>query len=264
MTAASVPATSSTIALAGGQVHILQGGRGAPLWVLHHDFGPVGWLPFHEQLAASFSVTAPDLPGYGRSERPEWMMSLRDEAVAVGLLIDRIAPAPVTLVGLGFGGWVAAEVATMQPSRLSRLVLVGPMGLKPREGEGEIFDQFLVAHKEYLLAGLHDREKASAIWGEGPGGDFLVELDLAREMSARIAWKPYLFSLTLAPFLREVRVPALVVAGEHDAIVPRDCARQYAELLPSARLEIVPGAGHLVEVEQPEALARLITQFANS
>jgi pimeloyl-ACP methyl ester carboxylesterase len=90
-----------------------------------------------------------------------------------------------------------------------------------------------------------------------------VALDLAREMTARIAWKPYMFSHTLAPFLGEVRVPTLVVAGEHDAIVPRACAQQYVEALPDARLEVVAGAGHYVEIEQPGALAQLVTAFVN-
>src|SRR5438132_3117262 len=97
------------------------------------------------------------------------MRSVRDEAIVIGLLIDRMVSEPVTLVGLGFGGWVAAELATMQPSRLRRLVLVSPMGLLPREGE--IFDQFLVSHKDYVLRGFHDRAHARALWGEQPSAD---------------------------------------------------------------------------------------------
>ncbi|MEX2230491.1 MAG: alpha/beta fold hydrolase, partial [Dehalococcoidia bacterium] len=55
-----------------------------------------------------------------------------------------------------------------------------------------------------------------------------------------------------------VRPPTLLVWGEHDRVVPRSCAERYLEALPNARLEVVAGAGHLVDIEQPERLAELI------
>jgi pimeloyl-ACP methyl ester carboxylesterase len=64
--------------------------------------------------------------------------------------------------------------------------------------------------------------------------------------------------------LKGVRVPALVVWGEADAIVPMDCASQYLEALPDARLEVVAGAGHALELEEPDVLARLIADFVVS
>lgn len=245
--------------IAGGTIHYQHGGSGPPLWIVHRDTGNPGWLPFYELLAQRWSVVVPDLPGYGTSERDEWMRSVRDEAIVFGILLARLAQEPVTIVGLGFGGWVAAELATMQPSRLRRLVLVSPMGLLPREGE--IFDQFLVSHKDYVLQGFHDRGHARDLWGETPSGDQLVAWDVAREMTTRIAWRPYMYSQQLELLLREVRVPSLVVWGQQDTIVPPVCGRQYVEALPDARLELVEQAGHYVEVEQPEQLACLVGAF---
>ena len=188
------------------------------------------------------------------------MRDVRDEAIAYGQLLDRLAAEPVTLLGLGFGGWVAAELATMQASRLRRLVLAGAMGLQPREGE--IYDQFLVGHWDYVLEGFHDTATARALRGDEPTTEQLVEWDLAREMTTRIAWKPYMFSQRLEPFLRDARVPMPIVWGDDDRIVPRVCGEQYAEALPDARLEVVLEAGHYVEIEQPSALATLIAKFA--
>jgi pimeloyl-ACP methyl ester carboxylesterase len=73
-----------------------------------------------------------------------------------------------------------------------------------------------------------------------------------------------MWSLPLGQLLKGVQTPALVVWGEADAIVPLDCASQYVEALPEARLEIVPGAGHALELEEPEALAQLIAEFVVS
>jgi pimeloyl-ACP methyl ester carboxylesterase len=80
-------------------------------------------------------------------------------------------------------------------------------------------------------------------------------------MTFRIAWKPYMYSPTLPPLLEGVQTEALVVWGRDDRIVPAACGEQYARALPKSRLVVVEGAGHLVDMEQPEALAELIVQF---
>ncbi|MXY72869.1 MAG: alpha/beta fold hydrolase, partial [Dehalococcoidia bacterium] len=84
----------------------------------------------------------------------------------------------------------------------------------------------------------------------------------SREMTARLSWKPYMFNRRLAPVLGEVQTPALVVAGSEDRVIPLTCARQYAGGLANATLEIVEGAGHYVDYEEPEALAALVASHA--
>ena len=91
--------------------------------------------------------------------------------------------------------------------------------------------------------------------------DQLVEWDLCREMSFRIAWKPYMYNQSLPHLLGGVRAPALVVWGDDDKIVPRSAGERYAALLPKARLVTVRAAGHCVEMEQPDELATLVSGF---
>ena len=81
-------------------------------------------------------------------------------------------------------------------------------------------------------------------------------------MTARVTWKPYMFSRRLAALLPDVQVPSLVLCGERDAVVPPICAEQYARLLPNATLERVADAGHLVELEQPMETAQRIEAHA--
>ncbi|MGH7317684.1 MAG: alpha/beta fold hydrolase, partial [Candidatus Rokuibacteriota bacterium] len=75
-------------------------------------------------------------------------------------------------------------------------------------------------------------------------------------------WKPYMYSPTLAPLLEGVQTQALIVWGREDRIVPVGVGEQYARALPKSRLTVVDGAGHFLDMEQPEALAKLIVQFA--
>src|SRR5436190_8781965 len=120
--------TSETASIAGAALHVARAGRGEPLVVLHHDIGTPEWLPFYDALARDFTVVVPSHPGYDKSERPAWLRNVRDIAVVHQWLLasrdDTRDLSRVTLVGLGFGGWIAAEMATMAPRAFRRLVLV--------------------------------------------------------------------------------------------------------------------------------------------
>jgi pimeloyl-ACP methyl ester carboxylesterase len=151
-------------------------------------------------------------------------------------------------------------MATMCQERIGRLVFVGAPGHQPREGE--ILDQMMVDFDEYVMAGFRDEDGFRKAFGGDARRTFKELWDYSREMTARLSWKPYMFSRRLAPLLREVRTPALVLHGAEDAIVPVDVARQYAEALPNARLEVVPNGGHLVEYEDPGAISERIARFA--
>ncbi len=242
------------IELATGKVHLLEGGDGGAIVFLHHSWGSPGWLPVHTALAARHRVVVPDLPGWGGSERPAWAREPRDIAILAGRIMDALALESVALVGTGFGGFVAAELATLRP--LDALVLIGAAGLKPENGE--ILDQMLVSHRGYIQAGFRDRDAFVAWVGEEPGEDVRQLWDLSREMTARVCWKPYMFNRRLAPLLRDVSTPTLVVWGSEDRVVPPECARLYADALPNCRVETVDRAGHLVEIEEAERVAGLI------
>ena len=236
-----------------------RGSGGPPFVVLHHSTGPL-WTPFHDALAATRAVLAPDLPGYGRSDRPDDARSPRDLGILVGRALDELESQPVHLVGLGMGGWVAAEMASMAPRRLASLTLVGAAGVKPRDGF--IHDPMMSSWLDYARVGFHDTARFDAVIGDDPPESLLELWDYSREMTARLTWKPWMWSVTLPAMLRGVATPALVVHGRHDRVVPLDCAEQYRDLLADARLEVVEDAGHLVDLERPDELARLVADFA--
>jgi pimeloyl-ACP methyl ester carboxylesterase len=254
---------SQTVNVAGTTLQVTRGGQGAPVLVLHHDIGSPPALPFYDALAARFTVIRPSHPGYDGSPRPDWMRGVRDIAVLYqGLLAEDAAtraPGAVAVVGLGFGGWIAAELATMAPRALRALVLVGAMGVKPERSD--IADQALVSYLDYVRAGFAEPAAFERVYGAQPPTGVLEQWDLNREMTFRIAWKPYMYNPTLPHLLGAVAAPTLVVWGREDRIVPLECGERYVKSLPRARLEIVDGAGHLVDMEQPDALASLVTRF---
>jgi pimeloyl-ACP methyl ester carboxylesterase len=256
---AGVDWAATTVEAAGTKLHLMRAGRGRPLLVLHHETGTLDRLPFYDALASKYDVLVPHHPGYSRSPRPEWMRSVRDIAVAYRGLLSELKLKDASLVGLGFGGWIAAEMASMAPSDLSKLVLVGAMGIKPPLGD--ILDLAITGYIDYARAGFHDQKAFDRVYGAEPSGDQLEMWDVCREMSFRIAWKPYMYSQTLPHLLRSVRAPALVVWGDNDKVVPQSAAKRYIEALPNAKLQIVKGCGHCVDMEQPEALAKLVTNF---
>jgi pimeloyl-ACP methyl ester carboxylesterase len=251
--------TTSEIDLAGFKLHLARAGAGRPVLVLHHDIGTPARLPFYDALARQFAVLVPTHPGYDRSERPQWLRSVRDVAILYQNLLNRLDIERPSLVGLGFGGWIAAEMAMMAPRDVERLVLVGAMGLKPPQGD--IMDQALVSYIDYARAGFHDQAAFARVYGEEPTTDQLEEWDLCREMSFRIAWKPYMYSPTMAQLVGGVTAPSLVVWGDDDRVVPVSAGRAYAAALPKARFETVRSCGHCVALEQPEELAGLVSAF---
>ena len=256
---ADVQWATSTVEAAGTKLHLMRAGKGRPVLVLHHETGTLDRLPFYDSLASKYDVLVPHHPGYSRSARPDWMRSVRDIAVVYRGLLSELKVSNAALVGLGFGGWIAAEMASMAPADLSKLVLVGAMGIKPPQGD--ILDLAITGYMDYARAGFHDQKAFDRVYGAEPPTDQLEMWDICREMSFRIAWKPYMYSQTLPHLLRSVRVPSLVVWGDNDKVVPQSAAKRYVEALPNAKLEIVRNCGHCVDMEQPDALAKLVTNF---
>jgi pimeloyl-ACP methyl ester carboxylesterase len=247
-----------TVEVSGAKVFLRRAGKGTPVIVLHHDIGTLDDLAFYDELAQSHDVIIPHHPGWGRSPRLEWMRHPRDVAVIYQGLKSELGLGPASLIGLGFGGWIAAEMASMAPREVSKLVLVGAMGIKPPEGF--ILDQAIISYIDYPQAFFHDRKAFEKNYGNVTV-DQLEAWDIAREMCFRIAWKPYMYSQSLPHLLGAVKAPALIVWGDDNKVVPLSAANRFTSALPNARLEIVKGSGHAVEMEKPAELAKLVIPF---
>jgi pimeloyl-ACP methyl ester carboxylesterase len=254
----SVAWTDTVKEIAGCKLHVSRAGRGRPVLVLHHDIGTVDRLPFYDTLAGSCDVLVPHLPGWGKSERPDWLRHPRDIAAMMAWLLADLGLAEVTIVGLGFGGWIATEMASQSPTAYHRLVLVAPHGINPPDGF--IADQAIVSYIDYPRAGFHDQKAFASVYGDITT-DQLEAWDIAREMSFRTAWKPYMYNQTLPHLLGGVQTPALVIWGDDDRIVPVSAGQVFTRALRNATMTIVPACGHFAEMEKPAEVAKLASDF---
>jgi pimeloyl-ACP methyl ester carboxylesterase len=250
--------TETSLHVLGGKVELLKGGSGSPLIVFHHDIGNPGWLPYYDELAKKYTVYVPSHPGFGKSERPEWARNVRDIACIYHCLVRELGHDSTAAVGLGFGAWIAAEMATMCRHQFTHLVLVNATGIQPPSGE--IMDQFLVSTLDYVRAGFSDQSKFVELYKERPDVEQLVQWEINREMTTRIAYKPYMFNQALPHLVKAVAVPTLIVWGRDNRIVPYSCGERYQQLMPNAKLLVVDG-GHYLEVEKPYDLTRLTNSF---
>lgn len=262
MTTMSATWTETEVVAAGAKLQLITGGTGAPLLILHGEMGYAGWLRAYEALAQRHTLYIPSHPGYGASDRLDWIMTMRDLAGWYLQALGDLNLGPVHVVGLSLGGWLAAELAAMRPHWLQKLVLVAPPGIKPPEGE--IFDMFLETARPYIERGfLHPEQSAEyqELYGDDPTPAVRELREVAREQSCRLAWRPYMRDPALPHLLHGVQAPTLIVWGREDAIVPPSAGEAYQQAIPGSRLVTLDGCGHRPEIEQSEQFVRLVEDF---
>ena len=245
-----------------GRVDARCAGVGPPVVVLHRDLGPVGTDALVASLAGRRRVHTITLPGFGASDLPAWARTIAHLASLTGHVLDAAGLDGAPLVGLGFGGWVAATIAATAPARVGALALVSPMGLKPVEGE--IVDQFLFSARGYAASAVGGAERLGEVLVGEAAADPDAFLDRSREAVTRVAWKPIGHDPALGGLLAEVRIPSLVVWGTDDRIVPPATARQWAACLRVDRVVMVDGGAHHVEVSHPDAVGAAVASFLDS
>ncbi len=240
------------VEVADAKIHLLKSGSGTAILSLHSIEGNLGWLPYLDALTQSACVYAPTHPGYGSSERPEWLESIFDLARFYLWMLDQLEIDRVHLIGGFMGGWVAAEMAVMCPQALHSLTLIGTAGVRP--DEGVIADIFLLGEENTTELAIGDPGLlTSAVEAE----DTIVRIR-GREMTTRLCWKPYMHDPSLIHLLPRVEAPTLLVWGENDRIVPLNAGKHIASAMPNARLEVIAGAGHLPHIEKPQEVIPLL------
>ncbi len=252
-----------TIAIAGCELELFEGGQGAPVLFLHGASGVTAGDPFLALLARERRVIAPSHPGFGRSQLPDWLDSADDIAHIHLELMDKLGLAKTDVIGCSVGGWIACELASKVPERIGRLVLVGPVGVKVGPVDRlDIPDMFAMPQENLAKLIFHDPAKFRPDMGSMSDEQIAI-MARNRETLALITWEPYMHNPKLKHRLHRVAAPALMVRGESDGLISADYLEKYAALLPHARTDTVPAAGHAPQVEQPSALAAKTLAFLN-
>ena len=250
---------------ADGAVNAAEFGKGQPLFLFHSLLSDrASFDAIVPELSKSFRVIVPELPGFGRSA-----------AVAGGLaaVADRMAEAvqdaapgkDAIVLGNGYGGFVALQLAIRHPGIASKLVLAD-CGAAFSEPGRQQFRNMAAASKAKGLAAITDvamlRLFARDFQDTHP--DLMADRRAAflrTDLDVFCAACDALASLDLRPELAKVKVPVLVLVGEHDEATPPPMSHELAGLLPQAHLEIIPGCAHVPQLQSPKLFLDVIGDF---
>lgn len=259
------------IAIRDTRLAVHTAGSGLPLVLLHAFPLDHGMWERQRALADHVRLIIPDLRGFGSSgeSRPESLVQLADDTVA---LLDALhVEGPAVIAGISMGGYVVQHVVARHPDRVAAAVLV---------------DTKLEADTPETRAGRSDLATKVGRLGQGILADamiprLLAASDQARRQPGRSEIESLLRRLILAQpvatiqaaltalgdrpdmteAMRQARPPMLLVAGAEDAITPPACLELAAELIPRAKLLIVPHAGHMTPLEQPAIFNAAVLEF---
>ena len=261
MTIANEQGAVELLSVQGMTLEILRRGTGRRILLLH-GLGTVHpRAPFVELLAKHAEVIAPSHPGFGHSPRPDDFETVYDLVHLYLDVLDTLAPDKVTLLGLSFGGWLAAEVAAKCSHRLDRLVLVDALGVKISDRETpDILDIFNTSPGEVERRSWHDAARSAPDW-DAMSDDELIVHARNRDALCLYGWRPYMYNPQLRRWLRRIAVPTLVLWGASDRVVSPAYGRAYADSIPGARFELIERAGHHPELEQPDAFVDRVVAF---
>ena len=255
--------TEEIVEVAGTRLELVKGGTGEPLLILHDEMGHPGWRRFHEALGQRHTLYIPSHPGFGKSERLDWIANMRDMAGWYLDALDDLELGPVDAIGFSLGGWLAAEMASMCPEPFKRLVLVGAVGIRPPSGE--IYDMFLEVAQDFLRASYLDPANTpefQTICPDNPTPEQVEAWEVAREQACCLSWRPYMHDPSLPHLLRRLRkLPTLIIWGRQDAIVPFSVAEVYHASIPGSQLVVLDNCSHHPEIEKPEEFVRQVRAF---
>jgi pimeloyl-ACP methyl ester carboxylesterase len=268
----------------GGQrsLHVAQAGQGADLILLHGALGThQDWLigPFH-RLAEDFRVTAVDRPGHGKSRRPRFEGTPRDQAAQIAAAMAELGIERATVVGHSIGGLVALAMAERFPKFVSSLVLIAPLCFpEPRPLEhllmapralpigGPVFSQFAKATFDPLVLKMVQRlmfapQPVPDDWEERyPYEDILRSDVMVAEGEETAAVMPMSPAGTID--IGAIRAPATILTGTSDKVVnPRIHARPLAAMMKGSRLIELDGIGHMAHHVAADEVVQAIREGA--
>jgi pimeloyl-ACP methyl ester carboxylesterase len=244
-------------------------GEGPPLVFVHGaaDDGRV-WQPQLAALADEFTVVAWDEPGAGRSSDVPADFGLADYANCLASLIEDLALGPAHVAGLSWGGTVVQELYRHHPALVATLILVDTYaGWKGSLSEDEVRVRVAGA-RQMLEAPVEEFDPTfPGLFAHGPPAEFMPLLEKiasdVRPASLRTQL-PVMAAADHRDLLPHIAAPTLLIWGELDARSPLSVARQFEQTIPTAKLIVIPGCGHLSNLERPDVFNEAVRGFCRA
>ncbi|MFZ5828168.1 MAG: alpha/beta fold hydrolase [Bacillota bacterium] len=264
--------------LGGDLIHYLEAGAGEPLLLVH---GFIAWsftwrknLP---ALATQFRTLAPDLRGFGLSQRgTPGRYGLDDQADLLAAFLDALQIDRAALVGHSMGGEIVLRFALRHPDRLKGMVLVAPSALVRRRrhwleryllglpGLGPLAVRLAVLNRRFAARSLREaHHRPDGVTAADIAG-YWLPATLPGTARSFVAMLRQIDFGGAASRLGEIPHRALILWGENDPWVPVEHGRRLAELLPHSQLVTLPDCGHVPQEEYPELFHQLVIPFLSS
>lgn len=241
-------------------INLRKSGKGNPILFLHGGGGVLEWLPFFDRLAAVGELWVPDHPGFGTSDNPKWIRNIPDLAMYYLDFFDTVAPAGgFDIVGHSLGGWIAAEIAIRNASKIRSLTLISPAGIRVKGvpmGDNFIWTNEEIAKNYYFDQGLQERRLAAERTEEQ-----VEQMVKNKYAFAKHAWHPRLFNPDLEKWLHRIKVPTQIIWGREDRLIPAAYAEAWRTSIPGSQVTVIPECGHLPTVEKADEVASQIAKF---
>ncbi|MGD0148212.1 MAG: alpha/beta fold hydrolase [Xanthobacteraceae bacterium] len=240
-------------------------GNGPPLVYLHGPWGLAPDRAFAARLAEKNTVYAPKFPGTSRgaTEAAHALGSWLDLVVYYGELFDALKLAVPAVVGHSFGGLLAAEIAASNPKSVGRLALIDPVGLWLDDHPVQNWMILSNKTRRSLLFADSDGEVAKRFF-DAPSDDAERVETQAQFIWSQACTGKFVWPIADRGFAQRshrIAAPTLVIWGDADCIIAPVYAREFANKIPGARVEMIAGAGHLPQLEQPDAVLKALSGF---
>ena len=261
--------TRHRVQVGGFDVSYLKGGHTGdtePVLYLHGMGGAGRWEAYHMALGTVALTYAPQLPGWQEGQPPEGIGSVQDYATLVAKFLDAVGIDKGVLMGHSIGGWIAQYVATAHPDRISRLILVDPMGLDVPSAPSpnlQTIDEESFAKAVFGRLGLIATAQAygfGAEWENVRRGPEFERQWKGRGLVASLVQGPCA-DAELTRKVQTISADTLLIWGRLDRIVPLPHGEILRTALPHSRLKVLERCGHLPMVEKPETFHRLLYDF---
>jgi pimeloyl-ACP methyl ester carboxylesterase len=242
-------------------------GKGPPLVYLHAAGGPI-WDPFVEWLCERHTVYAPHHPGTGETARDAIyaVESLWDLVLIYDEIFDALKLSSVPVVGTSFGGMMACELAAHRPERVSKMILLDPIGLWR---EDKPVAPYMLMPPDKLVATLYKDLSSEPVrkaleMPNDPDQVATIVADLVWALGAtgKFVWP--IPDKGLKKRIHRITADTLIVWGEDDALVSSAYAKEFAARIPNSRVEIIKDCGHVPQVERLDVLKPIVERFLSS
>jgi 3-oxoadipate enol-lactonase len=258
----------STVDFGGVTLHYTDEGFGEPIILIHgsplsHEM----WTPQRAVLSADYRVISPDLRGFGRSDPPHGPTTMATYADDIVALMDELGIGSATVAGMSMGGYVVMELLRRRPDRVRAIMLVATkmtpdtaagrqsrnemIRLAQAEGADAVADKMLpiMLTEQTRTQNAELTQFVRDMMAQTPVDGIVAALGAMRDRPDSTAT------------LQALELPALILVGSEDKITPPTEAEAMHKAIRGSRLETIPYAAHLLNLEQPESVNELLLSF---